>query len=435
MEHAIWNPQFETMPRREIEQLQLERLQATVNRVFRNVRFYGQMFEQENLVPEDFGTFEDLRKLPFTTKADLRSAYPYSMFALPLREVVRIHASSGTTGHPTVVGYTRNDLAHWTELTARNLVAGGVTKDDVVQVFFGYGLFSGGFGLHHGAEAIGASVIPVSSADIESQVKVMEDFRTTALIGLPSYALQIAQAVEVGDVDPNSLCLRVGVFGGEPWSEARRDEIEQRLRIRATDIYGLSEVGGPGVAGECECRCGLHISEDHFIVEVINPESGEPVADGEPGELVFTTVAKEAFPLLRYRTGDVASVTREPCACGRTFARMSRIHRRTDDMVIIHGQNIHPEDIAAVIAEIPGVGGAFRLIVDRVAGEDTLEVEVELSSDLADDTISAIERTDNELTERLSRSLGFELQVRLTEPRSLTANGEKSAQVVDRRSV
>ncbi len=435
MEHAIWNPQFETMPRGEIEQLQLERLQATVNRVFRNVRFYGQMFEHEGLVPEDFGTFEDLRKLPFTTKADLRSAYPYSMFALPLREVVRIHSSSGTTGHPTVVGYTRNDLAHWTELTARNLVAGGVTKDDVVQVFFGYGLFSGGFGLHHGAEAIGASVIPVSSADIESQVKVMQDFRTTALIGLPSYALQIAQAIEQGDVDPNSLCLRVGVFGGEPWSEARREEIEQRLRIRATDIYGLSEVGGPGVSGECECRCGLHISEDHFIVEVIDPESLEPIADGEPGELVFTTVAKEAFPLLRYRTGDVASVTRERCACGRTLARMSRIHRRTDDMVIIHGQNIHPADIATVIADIPGVGGAFRLIVDRVAGKDTLEVEVELSSDLSDDTVSAIERTDNDLTERLSRTLGFELQVRLTEPRSLTANGEKSAQVVDRRSV
>jgi phenylacetate-CoA ligase len=423
------------MPRGEIEQLQLERLQATVNRVFRNVRFYGQMFEHEGLVPEDFGTFEDLRKLPFTTKADLRSAYPYSMFALPLREVVRIHSSSGTTGHPTVVGYTRNDLAHWTELTARNLVAGGVTKDDVVQVFFGYGLFSGGFGLHHGAEAIGASVIPVSSADIESQVKVMQDFRTTALIGLPSYALQIAQAIEQGDVDPNSLCLRVGVFGGEPWSEARREEIEQRLRIRATDIYGLSEVGGPGVSGECECRCGLHISEDHFIVEVIDPESLEPIADGEPGELVFTTVAKEAFPLLRYRTGDVASVTRERCACGRTLARMSRIHRRTDDMVIIHGQNIHPADIATVIADIPGVGGAFRLIVDRVAGKDTLEVEVELSSDLSDDTVSAIERTDNDLTERLSRTLGFELQVRLTEPRSLTANGEKSAQVVDRRSV
>ena len=435
MEHAIWNPQFETMPRGEIEQLQLERLQATVNRVFRNVRFYGQMFEHEGLVPEDFGTFEDLRKLPFTTKADLRSAYPYSMFALPLREVVRIHSSSGTTGHPTVVGYTRNDLAHWTELTARNLVAGGVTKDDVVQVFFGYGLFSGGFGLHHGAEAIGASVIPVSSADIESQVKVMQDFRTTALIGLPSYALQIAQAIEQGDVDPNSLCLRVGVFGGEPWSEARREEIEQRLRIRATDIHGLSEVGGPGVSGECECRCGLHISEDHFIVEVIDPESLEPIADGEPGELVFTTVAKEAFPLLRYRTGDVASVTRERCACGRTLARMSRIHRRTDDMVIIHGQNIHPADIATVIADIPGVGGAFRLIVDRVAGKDTLEVEVELSSDLSDDTVSAIERTDNDLTERLSRTLGFELQVRLTEPRSLTANGEKSAQVVDRRSV
>jgi len=435
MEHAIWNPRLETMPRVEIQQMQLERLQATVNRVYRNVRFYGRMFEQCNLVPEDFATFDDLRKLPFTTKADLRSAYPYAMFALPLREVVRIHASSGTTGQPTVVGYTRNDLAHWTELTARNLVAGGVTKDDVVQVFFGYGLFSGGFGLHHGAEAIGASVIPVSSADIDSQVKVMQDFRTTALIGLPSYALQIAQAVEEGRVDPNSLCLRVGVFGGEPWSDARREEIQRRLRIRATDIYGLSEMGGPGVSGECECRCGLHISEDHFIVEVIDPESGEALPPGEAGELVFTTVTKEAFPVLRYRTGDVASIDTDPCECGRTFARMSRVRKRTDDMVIIHGQNIHPQDIAAVIASVEGVGPAFRMVIDRVGGEDSLEIEVELASVLSNDTIRSIERTERELTERLSRSLGFDLRVHIGEPRSLSANGEKAPVVVDRRTV
>lgn len=432
---AIWNPERETMPRPDIEQLQLERLQATVSRVYRNVRFYRRMFEKLDLYPEDVADLDDLRKLPFTTKQDLRDAYPYAMFALPLREVVRIHASSGATGPATVVGYTHNDLDDWTELVARNLVAGGVTREDVVQIFFGYGLFSGGFGLHQGAERIGASVIPVSSADIESQVKVMQDFRTTALVGLPSYALHIARARESMGIDPNSLCLRVGIFGGEPWSEDTRARIETRLMIRATDIYGLSEMGGPGVAGECAERCGLHIAEDHFIVEVINPQTAEPVAPGEEGELVFTTVRKEAFPLLRYRTGDLASVDFAPCPCGRTFARMSRVRRRTDDMLIIHGENIFPADIAAVIRQVDGLGPGFRLIADRTEGEDILEVEVELASALPVDTIRSIERLAQDLADRLQRLLGFEPSVRITEPRSLSANGAKAAAVLDRRKL
>lgn len=432
---AIWNPARETMPRSEIEQLQLERLQATISRVYRNVQFYRHMFDEHDLVPEDFGTLADLTKLPLTTKADLRRAYPYDMFALPLREVVRIHASAGTTGPATVVGYTRNDLSDWTELVARNLVAGGVTKDDVVQIFFGYGLFSGGFGLHQGAELIGASVLPVSSVDIEHQVRVMQDFRTTALVGLPSYALQIAQAVEEMGIPPGSLCLRVGLFGGEPWSEETRQEIETRLRIRATDIYGLSEIGGPGVAGECHERCGLHIAEDHFIPEVVDPATGQPLPAGTEGELVFTTVHKEAFPVLRYRTGDLATLSFDPCACGRTHARMSRVRCRTDDMFIIHGQNIFPADIGAVISQVPGLGPNFRLTIDRVEGEDTLELEVELASVLSSDTVGAIERLERELADRLQRVLGFELSIRIAEPRSLSPNGSKVASVVDRRKL
>ena len=434
-EGAIWNPERETMPRRELEQLQLERLQATNSRVYRNVQFYRHSFDAHDIAPEDFETLDDLQKLPFTTKDDLRRAYPYDMFALPLREVVRIHASSGTTGQATVVGYTKNDLEDWTELVARTLFAAGITKDDVVQVFFGYGLFSGGFGFHQGAERIGASVLPVSSADIESQVRVMHDFRTTALVGIPSYAREIAQAMDDMGLTPGSLCLRLGVFGGEPWSEEARAELEQRMSIRATDNYGLSEMGGPGVSGECRERCGLHIAEDHFIAEVINPETGERLPPGEEGELVFTSVCKEAFPVLRYRTGDIASLTLEPCRCGRTLARMSRVQRRTDDMVIIHGRNIHPDDIVAVVAQVRGVGPAFRLTADRAEGGDTLGLEVELSSVLSGDTISAIELLERDIAERLYRVFGFDIPVKIAEPRSLTAGGMRAAQVVDRRKL
>jgi phenylacetate-CoA ligase len=429
---AIFNPERECMPRREIEQLQLEKLQATISRVYRNVQFYRRRFDELGLAPEDFDSLDSLCKLPFTTKEDLRRAYPYEMFALPLREVVRIHSSSGTTGQPIVVGYTKNDLEDWTELVARNLVAGGITRDDVVQIFFGYGLFSGGFGLHQGAERVGASVIPVSSADIEHQVKIMQDFRTTALVGLPSYALQIARALKQLNVTPGSLCLRVGLFGGEPWSEETRRQIEEHLHIRATDIYGLAELGGPGVSGECAYRCGLHIAEDHFIAEVVDPATGEPLPAGQEGELVFTTVSKEAFPVIRYRTGDVGSLTLEPCACGRTLARMSRVQRRTDEMFIIHGENVYPQDIAEVLAQVQGVGQHFRAIIDRVEGEDVLEVQVELASVLEGDTIRSIERIEREVTDRLQRRLGFDLTVSVAEPGSFS-RGEKTARIIDRR--
>jgi phenylacetate-CoA ligase len=420
------------MDREELQQLQLERLQVTVNRGYKNVPFYRRRLDELQVQPEELQSLADLRRLPFTTKQDLRDGYPYDLIALPLREVVRFHLSSGTTGSPTVIAYTRNDLTHWTELVARNLAAGEITREDVVQIFFGYGLFSGGFGLHQGAEAIGASVLPVSEAELPQQVKMMQDFRSTALIGMPSYALAIAQAMEELEVEPNSLLLRVGLFGAEPWSETLRQEIETRLFLRAYDIYGLSEMGGPGVAGECPERSGLHLAEDHFLVEVIDPATGEPVAEGEEGELVFTTLTREALPLLRYRSGDLSRVTAEPCPCGRTQARMSRVSHRTDDMLILHGINVFPDDVAAVLAEFPQLAPRLQLIVDRPAGLDELEVRVELAG-FPSDISGSIMQVRETISRRLRQAVGFEVKLTLLEPRSLQAQGENAPRVIDRR--
>lgn len=429
---AIFNPRYESMNREELLQLQLERLQATVNRCYKNVPFYRRRLDELQMQPEDLQGLEDLRKLPFTTKNDLRRSYPYDMVALPLREVVRFHLSSGTTGAPTVIAYTANDLEHWTDLVARNLVAAGITREDVVQIFFGYGLFSGGFGLHQGAEKIGASVLPVSEAELPQQVKIMQDFRTTALIGLPSYALAMAEAMEAIGLEANSLSLRVGLFGAEPWSEARRAEIESRLYIRAYDIYGLSEMGGPGVAGECPCRCGLHLAEDHFLVEVVDPLTGEPLPEGQEGELIFTTLTKEALPLLRYRSGDLASIDTRPCACGRTSARMSRVQRRTDDMVIIHGINIFPEDVGRALSEFGGLSEQFQLVVDRPGPSDEMEVRVELMG-LLSDIPNLVLRVREQIEQRLRQELGVEVKVSLLEPRSLRTGEPGYARVVDKR--
>ncbi len=429
---AIYNPRYETIAREELQQLQLERLQATINRCYKNVPFYRRRLEALGMEPEDFQSLDDLRQLPFTTKQDLRDSYPYDLVALPLREVVRFHLSSGTTGSPTVIAYTANDLAHWTELVARNLVAGEITREDVVQIFFGYGLFSGGFGLHQGAEAIGASVLPVSEAELPQQVKIMQDFRSTALIGMPSYALAIAEAMEAAGVDANSLSLRVGLFGAEPWSEERRQAIEERLHIRAYDIYGLSEMGGPGVSGECPERCGLHLAEDHYLVEVVDPATGEPLPEGEEGELVFTTLTKEALPLLRYRSGDLSALDSAPCACGRTVARMRRVCCRTDDMVIIHGINVFPADVATVLASFPEVSEHFQLVVEQVGVLDELDVRVELAG-LPSDITTGLLRIREQIARRLSQVLGFEVKVSLLEPRSLRAVGAAYPRVVDRR--
>lgn len=429
---AIFKPRYETIDREELQLLQFERLQATVNRCYKNVPFYRRRLEALGMEPEDLQTREDLQRLPFTTKQDLRDSYPYDLVALPLREVVRFHLSSGTTGSPTVIAYTANDLAHWTELVARNLVAGEITREDVVQIFFGYGLFSGGFGLHQGAEAIGASVLPVSEAELPQQVKIMQDFRSTALIGMPSYALAIADAMEAAGVEANSLSLRVGLFGAEPWSEERRQAIESRLYLRAYDIYGLSEMGGPGVSGECPERCGLHLAEDHFLVEVIDPASGEVLPDGAEGELVFTTLTKEALPLLRYRSGDVSVIDPAPCPCGRTLARMRRVARRTDDMVILHGINVFPAEVGRVLAEFPEVSEHFQLVAEPSASGDELLVRVELVG-LPTDIAHRMLELREQIGRRLSQALGFGVRVALLEPRSLRAAGASYARVIDRR--
>ncbi len=429
----MWNPQMETMPRRELEQLQLERLQVVVNRAYKNVSFYHRRFEEAGLQPEDIQELADLCKIPLTSKADLPESYPYGMFAVPLREVVRLHASSGTTGRPTVVGYTRNDLENWSEMVARLLVAGGVTAEDVVQISFGYGLFTGAFGLHQGAEKIGASVIPSSAGNTERQVMIIRDFRTTALVGSPSYALRIAEVMEEMEVDPNEVVLRVGLFGSEPWSEAMRREIEKRLHVVATDNYGLSEILGPGVSGECEAKNGLHLAEDHFLTEVVDPDTLEPVQPGQAGELVFTTLTKEAFPLLRYRTGDISSLNYEPCLCGRTLARMARVRGRTDDMLIVRGVNVWPSQIEAVLMEMGEVEPHYQIIVDREGALDDLEVQVEVSEHVLKDGIRQMVELERRLEHRLASTLGLSTHVKLVEPRTIERSGGKARRVIDRR--
>jgi len=356
----IWS-EYETLPREEIEQLQLERLQAVLNRVYRNVGFYRRLFDEAGISPEEITSLDDLGRIPFTDRETLRVNQPYGMFALPLREVVRLQTTSGTTGEPIVVGYSSNDVEHWTELMARSLYAAGVSKEDVVQIAFDYGLFTGALGFHYGAERIGATVIPCSRLSPEKQVEIMRNYKTTALACTPSFALQIAETVERSGVAPAELSLRVGIFGAEPWPESVREKIEDTLHITAIDCYGLSEVIGPGVSVECERKNGLHIFEDHFIAEVIDPSTGERLPDGQMGELVLTTITKEAFPLIRYRTGDLTSLDRSPCPCGRMTVRMSRVMERTDNMVVVRGVNIFPSQIERILAEIQGEKPRFEM--------------------------------------------------------------------------
>ncbi|RMG68173.1 MAG: phenylacetate--CoA ligase family protein [Nitrospirae bacterium] len=431
----IWEPEYEQMNRDELEQLQLERLESTINRAYLNVPFYRKKFDELGIDPEQIKDLDDLRRLPFTTKDDLRENYPYGMFAVPLREVVRIHASSGTTGTPTVVGYTKNDIRTWSNLVARILTAGGVTKDDVVQIAFGYGLFTGGFGLHYGAERIGASVIPISSGNTKRQVKIMQDFKTTTLICTPSYALVIADTLYEMGINVNGLSLRYGLFGAEPWSEKMRAEIEEKLKIKATDNYGLSEVMGPGVAGECLEQKGLHINEDHFLVEIINPETLEPVEPGEVGELVITTLTKEAFPMIRYRTRDLTRLITEPCPCGRTFYRMSKVLGRTDDMLIIKGVNVFPSQIESVLFEIEGTEPHYQIIVDRKGHLDELTVLVEASEEIFFDEMKRQHELIETIKRRLASELGISVEVKLVEKKTLERFEGKAVRVIDRRKL
>ncbi len=429
----IWDRRYECMAREELEQLQLERLQSTLNRVYRNVSFYRKKFDELKILPEEIQSAADLARFPLTGKEDLRESYPYQMFALPLREVVRIHSSSGVTGKPTVAGYTRNDLQHWGQLNARVLAAGGVTKDDVVQITFKYGLFTGAFGLHHGAELIGASVIPMSTGNTGKQIMIMQDYKTTALIGTPSYALRLARQMEKQEIAPKSLSLRLGLFGGEPFPESLRREIEERLRIAATDNYGVSEVMGPGVAAECEQKGGLHLNEDHFIPEVIDPRTLKVLPPGEEGELVLTTLTKEAFPLVRYRTRDITSLDYSPCACGRTQVRMKKVLGRSDDILIIKGVNVFPSQVESILMEAEGVEPNYQMIADRVEGVESLEIRVEVNENVFSDEIKNLQNIALNIERKFREIIGVSAKIKLVAPESLQPRDEKLPKIIDRR--
>ena len=386
---VYWNKSCECMDRNKLEELQSQRLKKTVERIYYNVPYYRDLMQEKDLMPEDIRGLEDLDKLPFTTKDELRDNYPYGLFAVPLTEIIRIHASSGTTGKPTVVGYTREDITTWSELMARTLSCGGAKRDSVIQVAYGYGLFTGGLGVHYGAERLGASVIPISGGNTKRQIMLMKDFGTTLLACTPSYALHIAEMLDEMGISKDELKLKHGILGAEPWTEGLRQEIERKLGITAIDIYGLSEVIGPGVASECKYKNGLHIWEDHFIPEIIDPVTGEVLNEGCEGELVFTTITKEGIPIIRYRTRDITSLNYEPCPCGRTHVRMNKVLGRTDDMLIIRGVNVFPSQIEAILVDIGETEPHYLIVIDRIGNMDSLEIWVEVSEKLfSDETAS-----------------------------------------------
>jgi len=430
----IWNAEYECMDRGELQALQLRRLQTTVAWVYDRVPYYRQQLEERGIKPRDIKSLDDLRRLPFTDKTALRDTYPFGMFAVPLDEVVRLHSSSGTTGKPIVVGYTRGDINTWTELTARVAAEAGVHRGDLVDMSFLYGMFTGGWGMHYGLERIGATLIPAGSGNTERHIMMMQDFGTTVLVSTPSYALYLAEVGEAMGIDFSKLPIRLGLFGGEPVSDAAKREIEQRLGIRATDNYGLSEVMGPGISGECECGCGLHIAEDHVLWEVVDPQSGEPVADGEQGELVLTSLTKEAFPVLRYRTHDLTTVTTQRCECGRTLARMTKVRTRTDDMLIIRGVNVFPSQIEDVIFQIEGVRPHYLVVVDRQKGLDDLEVRLEVAEEVFSDIMADMVAFQKDVADRLQSVLGLRAKITLVEPGSLERSVGKSTHVVDKRN-
>lgn len=421
----IWDPLHECMPREDLEQLQLERLQATLNRIYKNVVHYRKVFNEISFAPEDFQSLGDLKRLPFTTHEDLQKNYPYGMFAVPLREVVRLHSAPGKMAKPIVVGYTKNDVRAWANLVARFMVAAGVNRDDVVQIAFLYGLQTGAFGIHYGAEAIGASVIPMSTGNTEKQVMIMQDYRSTVLVCTPSYALRIADFMEDHDINPRGLALRLGLFGGEPWSDETRAQIESRLGISATDNYGVSEIMGPGIAGECGCKSGLHLFEDAFYPEIVDPQSGEVLPPGSTGELVITTLVREAFPLLRYRTGDITRLDYGTCACGRTMVRMEKPRGRTDDMLIIKGVNVFPSQIEEIILAITGERPFFQMVVDHRHSLPEVELKIEVTERLF--ALELLEQTHllERIKKRIRSVIGINTAIRLVEPGSLARDGVK----------
>ncbi|NMB73012.1 MAG: phenylacetate--CoA ligase [Bacteroidales bacterium] len=429
----IWNSPVECMPREDLKRLQDERLREVVERVYYNVPWYREKMQKAGLSPEDIRGTDDLHRLPFTTKEDLRETYPFGMFAVPMSEILRVHASSGTTGRATVVGYTRRDLGMWSEVVARCLACAGVGREDIIQIAYGYGLFTGGLGLHYGAEKIGAVVVPVSGGNTKRQIQLMKDFGSTVLACTPSYALYLAEAMEEEKTDPHSLRLRVGVFGAEPWTESMRREIENRLGIKAIDIYGLSEVVGPGVSCECEYQDGLHINEDHFVPEIIDPESLQPLPPGSRGELVFTTITKEGLPLIRYRTRDLTTLNYETCRCGRTMVRMAKCTGRSDDMLIIRGVNVFPSQIESILLEMSETKPHYQIVVDRVNNLDTLQILVEVE-ELYFDKISQLQGLRDRLQQQVESTLGISAEIKLVEPKTIERFEGKARRVIDKRT-
>lgn len=429
----IWDKKYECMDREELRGLQSERLARVVERVYEQVPFYRELFRREGIEPGDIKGVEDLPRLPFTTKDALRENYPFGLFAEPMKKILRVHASSGTTGKPVVVGYTRKDLDTWAELIARIVAQAGVEEEDVVQICFGYGLFTGGFGLHYGLEKLGTTIIPASTGNTHRQIMLMEDFGTTALVSTPSYALYMAEVARDSGVDMEKLKLRVGLFGAEPWSENMRQQIQSRWDITATDNYGLSEIIGPGVSGECLEFRGLHISEDHFIPEVIDPDTGESLGFDQEGELVFTTLTKEGFPVIRYRTKDISVLWQDPCPCGRTTARMKKVTGRTDDMLIIRGVNVFPSQIESALMEVKGTAPHYQITVERKGFLDQIEVLVELEEEMFTGTFRELEEMEKKIRRRLNAVLSIDVGIKLVEPKTIERSEGKAKRVIDKR--
>ncbi|MFI3318757.1 MAG: phenylacetate--CoA ligase [Rikenellaceae bacterium] len=431
----IWNKTKECMSREQMRELQGKRLHKIVHKVYHNTPFYRDKMQQMGITPDDIQTVDDIVKLPFTTKTDLRDNYPYGLFAVPMSEIVRIHASSGTTGQPTVVGYTRRDISIWSEAVARCLAAFGTSREDIFSVSYGYGLFTGGLGLHYGVENIGGTVVPTSTGNTQKQLQVLGDFGANVIASTPSYALYLADVMANSGLSPKDFKLKCGIFGAEPWTEQMRKEIESKLGIDAYNIYGLSEIMGPGVSHECECKDGSHIIEDHFLPEIINPETLEQMPMGEQGELVFTTITKEGLPLLRYRTKDLCSLNDAPCACGRTSVRMSRIVGRSDDMLIIRGVNVFPSQIESVILEVEELEPHYLIVIDRVNNLDTFEVQVEVRAESFSDDINAMLGLKKKVAAKLHSMLGLNPAIKLVAPQTLQRSEGKAQRVKDNRKL
>ena len=433
MKNKYWNENIERMSREDMRKLQGIRLKQTVERVYHDSPFYRKKMQELDITPDDINSIDDIVKLPFTTKYDLRDNYPFGMFTVPMSQIVRIHASSGTTGKPTVVGHTRRDLAMWAECMSRAIYAYGLDESDIFQVSYGYGLFTGGFGAHYGAENVGASVIPMSSGNTAKQITLMHDFGATALCCTPSYALYLADAIRDSDYPLEEFKLKAGVFGAEPWTENMRKDLERKLNIKAYNIYGLSEIAGPGVAFECECQDGSHVNEDHFYPEIVDPETLQPLPEGETGELVLTHLTKEGMPLLRYRTKDLTALRRGTCSCGRTLARIDRIMGRSDDMLIIRGVNVFPQQIEALLMENQNLSPNYQIIVDRVNNLDTLEVQVEMNETLFADEIRKLQSLESSIQKSIKEFLGVTTKVRLMEPHSIQRSEGKAKRIIDKR--